>query len=105
MADAARLTGTEVTVHGRYDAIVLPIRGADEEGRPPDRAVIVLDDGTDVYLEPLDSEASVRSADERAQFAGRAVRARGTIHKVMPSAGEGLVAPCLAGVHDLEAEQ
>lgn len=97
-------SGSPVVAHGRYEAQPVPVRGVAPPPRPADRAVLVLDDGTDVWLEPLDAEASVREADERERLEGKAVRAAGIAHERMPAAGESLVAPCLSDVSSLEEE-
>ena len=97
-------SGAAVVAHGRYEARPRPVRGTSPPPRPVDRAVIVLEDGTAVWLEPLDEDASLRPADERTRFDGVAVRARGIAHELMPYKGESPLAPCLSGVHDLEEE-
>jgi hypothetical protein len=102
-AEFSKAAGLDVTVHGRYVAAVQPVRGG-RGSRPTDRALVELSDGTEVWLEPLDQPASIRTEVERHQFNGTAVRVRGRAHRVMPSIGQGLVAPCLTGVHDLQSE-
>jgi hypothetical protein len=97
-------SGSLVVAHGRYEARPVPVRGIAPPPRPVDRAVVVLDDGLAVWLEPLDEDTSLRPADERTRFDGVAVRARGIAHEFMPYKGESPLAPCLSGVHDLEEE-
>ena len=70
-------SGLPVVAHGRYEARQVPIRGTLDLPRPVDRAVVVLEDGVAVWLEPLDSPMSVRSADELERFHGRSVRVEG----------------------------
>jgi hypothetical protein len=96
--------GGPVVVHGRYEARERPVRGTQPPPRPFDRAVVVLDDGVAVWLEPLDLPESVRAPDELERFDGAAVRVHGTAHERMPAQGESPLAPCLSGVHDLEEE-
>jgi hypothetical protein len=97
-------SGSTIVAHGRYEARSAPVRGTSPPPLPVDRAVIVLEDGTAVWLEPLDALASLRPADERERFDGVAVRVRGIAHELMPYEGESPLAPCLSGVHDLEEE-
>jgi hypothetical protein len=82
----------------------MPVRGVPARPRPADRAVILLDDRTEVWVEPYDVPAAERPAAERDRFDGRSVRARGTAHRTMPAAGESLVAPCLSDVREIEEE-
>jgi hypothetical protein len=97
-------SGSPVVLHGRYQARPRPIRGTLPPSGPADRAVIVLDDGLAVWLEPLDEAASVRPAAERERFDGAAAQARGVVHEVMPARGESPLAPCLSGIEALEEE-
>jgi hypothetical protein len=97
-------TGGPVVAHGRYEARPRPIRGAEPPPQPVDRAVVVLEDGVAVWLEPLDARTSVRPPHERERFEGAAVSVRGTAHERMPAEGESPLAPCLSGVHDLEED-
>lgn len=94
--------GREITLYGRYTASKRPIRGG-LGTQPTDRAFVLLVDGTQVWLEPLDQPTSIRSDAER-QLDGVAVRVRGQAHRIMPAVGQSLLAPCLTGVHDLEPE-
>lgn len=102
--DLVAASGSPVVAHGRYEARPVPVRGIAPPPRPVDRAVVVLDDGVAVWLEPLDRPESVRAPDELERFDGAAVCVRGTAHERMPAEGESLLAPCLTGVHDLEEE-
>ena len=102
--DLVRADGQDVTIYGRYEAIRKPIRGGDHIERPTDHATVVLTDGTVVFLEPLYSDAATRPPEELARYDGVQVRARGTIHKIMPARGESLIDPCLAGVQDVEED-
>jgi hypothetical protein len=102
--ELTRASGSPVVVHGRYEARPVPVRGTAPPPLPIDRAVVLLGDGTSVWLEPLHEPASLRPADERDRFDGVAVRVRGIAHELMPYIGESPLAPCLSGVHDLEEE-
>jgi hypothetical protein len=96
--DLVAQDGRRVTTLGRYCSIAAPRKGPPLAGAPKDRAVIVLDDGTEVFLEPIDSQKALRSAEERHQFEAKRVRVTGTAHRIMPSQGQSLIAPCIAEV-------
>jgi len=102
--DVARLDGRRAVAVGYYRAIPRPVKGATSETGPTDRAVLELDDGARVYLEPLDSLQSVRPADERESFDGRRVRVQGVLHARMPSQGQSLIAPCITGIENVAEE-
>ena len=104
LVDLDRLDGRVVVAVGVYRAIAQPIKGRARREAKKDRAVLRLDDGLDVYLEPLDAPASRRVASELRRFDGQRVRAQGRAHKLMPSRGEGLIAPCLADVTRIERD-
>lgn len=65
---------------------------------------MMLTDTTRVYLEPFDSDQSQRPSSELQAFDHKRVRVRGTLHAQMPSRGESLIAPCIAGVEQIEEE-
>jgi hypothetical protein len=96
-ADMRRFEGRAVIAIGAYRAVAMPVKGA-VSGGPKLHAVVQLEDGTDVYIEPLDSRESRRKATELRRFEGRRVRVHGVAHSVMPSQGQGLIAPCLSHV-------
>ena len=100
-AELVRRDCTTVDAIGRYEAVPPPVRGTLPNPLPHDRAVIVLSDDVRVYVEALDSERSVRGADERARFDGKLVRVRGTARKVMPASGQSPMAPCISDVADI----
>ena len=102
--DVARLNGKRAIAVGRYRAIERPVKGVGTGSGSKDRAVLELDDATRVYLEPLDSEQSLRSSDERQRFDGQRVRVRGVLHFRMPSQGQSLIAPCIAEIEDIAME-
>ncbi len=97
-ADLDRFDRRRVTVVGVYRAITQPIKGAHQRDAEKDRAVLQLDDGTEIFLEPLDSLQSRRAAAETREFDGKRVCVEGTAHALMPARGESLVAPCLVEV-------
>lgn len=104
-ADMARLDGQQAAVHGIYRPRTLPVKGDDGAGRPQDRAVLELADGSEVWLEPLDAVRSQRPAGELRRCDGRNVRVTGTVHAVMPARGQSLLAPCIADISAVELEQ
>jgi hypothetical protein len=99
--DIARHDRSPVIVEGRYEAIARPRKGGAPPGAPHELAVVVLEDGTRIYLEPLDSEHAVRPRDERHRFDGQAVQVTGVMHAIMPSRGQSLIAPCLSAVRSV----
>lgn len=99
--DLAGFDGVEALVQGTYRAVPRPVRGSDQ-GRPLDRAVVVLDDGARVYLEPLDEPTSIRPDDERERLEGRWIAVRGIVHEYMPSRGQAPLSPCVHHIDLLE---
>ena len=99
-ADIERLDGERVSAIGRYVAIHAPVKGDLDPTGERDHAVVVLDDDTQVYLEPIDDPRSARPSDEIDRLDGQLVLVIGRMHRYMPARGATLVAPCLA---DLEA--
>jgi len=93
--------GEEVTVYGSYVATSAPVKGGSRSNRPANRALVVLEDGTEVWLEPLDSSSSKRRTVERWKLDGHEVVVQGTIHRIMPSRGAGPLVPCLTDVTHL----
>ena len=93
-----------VRLHGRYAARQALVRGGRFD-RPVDRAVLVLADGLEVWLEPLDRSSSVRSDDERVRFNEAGVQAEGIAHQLMPAIGESPLEPCLVDVQDLMLDE
>jgi hypothetical protein len=102
--DVVRLNGQHAEVAGRYRALEQPIRGTVKKPRPKDHAVLELDDGAVVYLEPFDSPAARRPVDEPARFDGKRVRVTGIVYKVMPARGESPMAPCVAEITQIRQE-
>lgn len=103
-AELIAASGSPVVARGRYEARPRPVRGTKPPPQPTDRAVIVLDDGVAVWLEPLEASASVRPADERERLDGKTVTVRGIAHELMPYTGESPLAPCLSEIHGLEED-
>jgi len=97
-SDLAEHDGKRVVVLGRYRSLAAPRKGPPEPNAPRDHAVIVLADGTEVFLEPLHSSKAERPPEERRQLEGKNVRVSGTAHKIMPSRGASLISPCIGEV-------
>jgi hypothetical protein len=98
-ADIERLDGERVSAIGRYVAIPAPVKGDLDPPGERDHAVVVLDDDTQVFLEPIDDPRSARPRDEIDGLDGQVVLVIGRVHRYMPARGATLMAPCLA---DLE---
>ncbi len=99
MADIAANDGRRVTLYGQYRAIPAPTRGGNEPGDPIEYAIVVLDDGVAVYLESFNTPQAVRPPEESKRLDQKQVAASGTIHRVMPMRGEGLMEPSLNDIH------
>lgn len=102
--DIARLDGHRAIAVGQYCAVEMPVRGVVKKPRPKDRAVLKLEDGTRVYLEPLNSSKSQRPIGELECFDSKKVRVQGVLHAQMPSEGQSLIAPCIAEVEEIAEE-
>jgi len=102
-ADLERLDGMQIETTGRYASIPRPRPGPPDPDAPRDHAVLVLEDGTWLFLEPLGRPDAVRTAEERGALEGARVRATGTARRQMPSAGATLIAPCLENVTSVVA--
>lgn len=90
--------GRRGIVCGHYRSIPAPRKGPPAPGARKDRAVIVLADGVEVYVEPIDTPGARRPREERQRFEGKRVCVSGTVHLIMPSRGQSLIAPCVAAV-------
>jgi hypothetical protein len=96
--DIVRLNGQQAEVVGRYHAVERPIKGITRKPRPKDHALLELEDGTKVYLEPFESPDSQRPPKELSQFDGKRVRVTGIAYKFMPARAESPLAPCVAEI-------
>jgi hypothetical protein len=94
-----------VAVIGRYQAIPMPAKGTKGNTRASDAirdyAVVVLRDGTQVYLESYNTSEAKRSPEERKRFDGKQVIVTGTIHRRMPSWGQAPLAPAIVGIRSI----
>lgn len=104
-SDLAEHDGERVVVLGSYRSLAAPRKGPPDPEAPRDHAVVVLADGTEVFLEPLHSPEAERSPEERRRLEGKNVRVSGTAHKIMPSRGESLISPCIGGVVSIEEDE
>lgn len=103
--DLLRLDGTLAEVRGEYQPVPRPMRRVSATKGAPTFAVVMLEDGTHVYLEPNDAPSAEPCAPgERAQFAGKHVIVHGVVHRYMPSKGQSLLAPCVSGVDVIELD-
>lgn len=99
-----RLDGQRAEVVGVYRAVERPVKGIVRAPRPKDHAMLLLEDGTQVYLEPFESPASQRPASELDQFDGKRVRITGIVWRRMPARGESPLAPCIAGISEIRED-
>jgi hypothetical protein len=97
-----RQDGRRVAAAGRYSAIAQPRKGPPDPDSPRDHATLTLADGTIVYLEALYGPRARRGAEELARFDGCAVVVTGIAHRLMPSQGPTLIAPCLTDIERVE---
>jgi hypothetical protein len=99
-----RRDGQQAEVAGRYCAVERPMKGIVRKPRPKDHALLLLDDGAHVFLEPFDSPASQRPGNELGQFDGKRVRVTGILYHRMPAHGESPIAPCIAEIAQIREE-
>jgi hypothetical protein len=94
--------GKIAIVIGKYTIIPEPTKGIAQVNTHKKYAVIVLNDGTHVFLEPMNSPQSIRSETEYEEFKGKCVLVFGTINRIMPSLGESLINPCISQVVSIQ---
>jgi hypothetical protein len=99
------MDGQRLFVIGRYQAIPRPMKGIVSRSVADDRALLELEDGTNVYLEAIDSPKSQRRPKELRRFGEKRVRVFGIVHSIMPSRGQGLLAPCLSDVAEIVEDE
>jgi hypothetical protein len=103
--DLRRASGQRVDVEGRYRQIDVRMR---IKGDPVyhGHVAVMLDDGTEVTLEPVWAEDAIRPPEEIARCDGHRVRVTGTAHEQAPEAPEptaSLISPCISPVEAVEA--
>ncbi|MDJ1420388.1 MAG: hypothetical protein M5U10_00585 [Candidatus Methanoperedens sp.] len=96
--------GQHVVVYGRYQAVPMPTKAVNKGTPPAEYAIISLKDGTRVYMESYNTDEAKRPLKERTRFDGKMVRVTGTIHRRMPTKGQGLVAPSINDITDIIEE-
>ena len=103
-ADVERLDGQPAAVVGTYEQV--DVRAGP---RPPavfdGHAAVRLRDGHLVLIEPVWSARAVRSDDEVARAAGRAVTVTGVVHLRSPEPPEpaaSIVGPCVSDVERVD---
>jgi hypothetical protein len=95
----------DVALFGLYLAMPTPTKGAHADTPLKHNAMVVLSDGTEVLLEPLDSPLAKRSDEERDRFNGKNVRVTGTIHRIMQSEGESLSVSCIDNISRIQENE
>lgn len=106
LADVQAHDGQRAVVVGTYEELDVRMRQ-----RPPavyaGHAKVTLPDGDFLTLEPIWSDAAIRSEEERA-LAGKKVRVVGTVHAEAPPPPEPqatLVSPAISPVEQVTAEE
>lgn len=99
-ADLTRFDRSLCDVYGAYRVIPRPARG--DMVTPEDYAVIVLDDGTELFLETFGLPQAQRDEKERSKFNGASVHIVGTAYLRMPTIGQGPLAPCVCDILTIE---
>ena len=96
--------GKRVSVRGLYSLFDARKHGPDEAPVYDGHVAIILEDGTRVVLEPINSPNAIRSEEEINRFAGRMVVATGVLTKEPPpdpDHPQDLVTPCLSKVEEV----
>jgi hypothetical protein len=101
MVEISAHDGELVSVFGEYRAIPMPEKGGSSPGAPLEYAVVVLADGTRVFLESYNTPAAVRSSEERQRLNHKEVIASGVIHRFMPLRGQGLMEPSINDIQTI----
>jgi hypothetical protein len=104
VSQLVRHSGMPATVVGTYHQVDTRMK-RHSSPKYVGHAAIRLDDGTDVYLEPIWSKSALRGARERRRFDGRRVAVTGVPLARMPEPAEPvahLVGPCITGVERIE---
>ena len=92
------------TVIGTYHEIDVRMKQR-EPVKYVGHSAVTLDDGTDVYLEPVWSSVALRASSERRQFNGRRVAVTGIVFSEMPQPPEPVahpIAPCVSNIERIE---
>ena len=103
MAEIRSFNGKQVRLIGTYLSVAL-YKGPKRKDVDPVQAVIRLDDGEEVLLEPNWSPASRRDQAERDQFENRRVAVEGSIHMRCPESPQpvaSIIGPCIRSVRSI----
>jgi hypothetical protein len=103
--DIQKHDNKDVALFGLYLAMPTPTKGAHADTPLKHDAMVVLSDGTEVLLEPLDSPLAKRSDEERERFNGKNVRVTGVIHRIMHSEGESLSVSCIDNISSIQENE
>jgi len=98
MADISAHDGKAVVVWGEYRAIPMPIKGGEAPGTKLSHGLLLLEDGTEVFLETYNTPQSIRSPDERRHLNHKQVAVHGIVHRLMPVRGQGLMEPSINNI-------
>jgi hypothetical protein len=104
-AELERASGRAGAVVGVYRQVDVRQLAEDEDPEYDGHAAVRLDDGVDVFLEPVWADAALRPAEEIERCEGRQVRARGVLHARAPEPPEPvatIVSPCVTPVEAVE---
>ena len=96
--------GKRVSVRGIYSLIDARKHAPDEKPVFDGHAVIILEDGTRVTLEPIDSPKAIRPDEEIHSYAGRMVVVTGVLTKLpppQPDHPQDVMMPCLANIEEV----
>lgn len=96
--------GERVSVRGIYALFDATKHAKDQPAVYDGHAAIILEDGTRVLLEPIDSPNAIRSEEEINRFAGRVVVVTGVLTKLPPpdpNHAQDLVMPCLSKIEEV----
>jgi hypothetical protein len=99
--------GERVSVRGIYSLIDSGKHDADQPPVYDGHAVIILEDGTRVLLEPLGSPNSIRPEEEINRFAGRMVVVTGVLTKLpppQPDHPQDAVMPCITKIEEIRLQ-
>ena len=99
-ADLSRYDQSLCDVFGEYRVIPRPMHG--DKRMPKDYAVVILTDGTSLYLETFGQPQAVRDEKERTEFNGAYVHVVGVAHLRMPTLGQGPLAPSISNIRSIE---
>jgi hypothetical protein len=104
MEDVRGASGQRAEVEGRYQQIDVRMR---IKGDPVylGHAAVMLEDGTEVTLEPVWAEEAIRPRAEIERCEGHRVRVVGTVHEEAPDPPEpaaSLIGPCIRPVEAVE---